>query len=498
MFESAELGHQISKEVYKKEAALLREALLNVQYDLAENKSFPVVIIIAGVDGAGKGEVANLLNEWMDPRRIHTHVFDLPKDGELQKPPMWPFWQALPPKGDVGIFFGSWYSAPIIRKCYGETSKIELNNSLEEIVRFERMLTDEGALVIKFWFHLSKEKQKSRIKTLQKDAKTRWRVTDLDLRHLKLYDKFLSIAGHVVRETSTANAPWIIIEGFDANYRNLTAGKYVLESIKSNLLSPAMKPRKSAAPALIKSIDQLSIVDTLDLGKSISKTKYSEELEKYQGKLNLLTRHENFKKLSVVIALEGADAAGKGGAIRRITQAIDARIYSIIPIAAPTDEECAQPYLWRFWRHVPIHGRLVIFDRSWYGRVLVERVEGFCSEQDWMRAYAEINDFEEQLMRNNTLLLKFWLQISPEEQLKRFEERQKIAFKRFKITEDDWRNRDKWNDYQIAVSDMIDRTSTGLAPWTLVEANSKDYARIKILRMVCERLEEKLNSMKHN
>jgi len=498
MFESAELGHHISKEVYKKEAALLREALLNVQYDLAENKSFPVVIIIAGVDGAGKGEIANLLNEWMDPRRIHTHVFDLPKSNEQQKPPMLPFWQALPPKGEVGIFFGSWYTAPIIRKCYGETSKIELNNSLEEIVRFERMLTDEGALVIKFWFHLSKEKQKSRIKALQKDPKTRWRVTDLDLRHLKLYDKFLSIAGHVVRETSTANAPWIIIEGFDANYRNLTAGKYVLESIKSNLLSPAMKPRKSSAPALIRSIDQLSIVDTLDLGKSISKIKYNDELEKYQGKLNLLTRHENFKKLSVVIALEGADAAGKGGAIRRITQAIDARIYNIIPIAAPTDEERAQPYLWRFWRHVPNHGRLVIFDRSWYGRVLVERVEGFCSEQDWMRAYAEINDFEEQLIRNNTLLLKFWLQISPEEQLKRFEERQKIAFKRFKITEDDWRNRDKWDDYQTAVADMIDRTSTGLAPWTLVEANSKDYARIKILRMVCERLEEKLNNIKHN
>lgn len=498
MFESAELGHHISKEVYKKEAAVLREALLNVQYDLAENKSFPVIIIIAGVDGAGKGEIANLLNEWMDPRRIHTHVFDLPKSSELQKPPMSPFWQALPPKGDVGIFFGSWYSAPVIRKCYGETSKIELNNSLEEIVRFERMLTDEGALVIKFWFHLSKDKQKSRIKALQKDAKTRWRVSDIDLRHLKLYDKFRDIAGHVVRETSTANAPWIIIEGFDSNYRNLTAGKYVLESIKSNLSSPTMKPRKSAAPALIQSIDHLSIVDTLDLTKSISKTKYSTELEKYQGKLNLLTRHENFKKLSVIIALEGADAAGKGGAIRRITQAIDARIYSIIPIAAPTDEERAQPYLWRFWRHVPNHGRLVIFDRSWYGRVLVERVEGFCGEQDWMRAYAEINDFEEQLMRNNTLLLKFWLQISPEEQLRRFEERQKIAFKRFKITEDDWRNREKWNDYQTAVSDMMDRTSTGLAPWTLVEANNKDYARIKILRMVCERLEEKLNSLKHN
>jgi len=496
MFESAELGHQISKEVYKKEAAALREALLEVQYDLAENKSFPVIIIIAGVDGAGKGETANLLNEWMDPRRIHTHAFGSPTPEELQKPPMWRFWQALPPKGEIGIFFGSWYSAPIVSKCYGETSKNALDNSLEEIVRFERMLTDEGTLVIKFWFHLSKEKQKARIKTLQKDPKTRWRVTDVDLKHLKLYDKFRSIAGHAIRETSTANAPWIIIEGFDANYRNLTAGKYVLESIKSRLTEPAKKPRKAAAPALLKPIDQLRIVDTLDLTKSISSNKYTAELEKYQGKLNLLTRHEDFRKLSVILALEGADAAGKGGSIRRITQAIDARIYSIVPIAAPTEEERAQPYLWRFWRHIPGHGRLTIFDRSWYGRVLVERVEGFCSEQDWMRAYAEINDFEEQLMQNNTLLLKFWLQISPEEQLKRFEERQKIAFKRFKITEDDWRNRDKWDDYQTAVSDMIDRTSTGQAPWTMIEANDKNYARIKMLRILCERLEEKLDRLK--
>lgn len=495
MFESAELGHQIPKEVYKKEADALREALLEVQYDLAENKSFPVIIIIGGVDGAGKGETANLLNEWMDPRRIHTHAFGEPSSDESQKPEMWRFWQALPPKGEIGILFGSWYSSPIIKRCYGESNKNDLDNSLEDIVRFERMLTDEGALIIKFWFHLSKEKQQARIKALEKDPKTRWRVSELDIRHLKLYDKFRNISGHVVRETSTANAPWIIIEGFDANYRNLTAGQYVLEAIRSRLTEPTKKPRKSAAAPLLKPIDQLRIVDTLDLSKSISKTKYAEELEKYQGKLNLLTRHEAFKKLSVIIAFEGADAAGKGGSIRRITQAIDARIYNIIPIAAPTEEERAQPYLWRFWRHLPGLGRLTIFDRSWYGRVLVERVEGFCTEQDWMRAYAEINDFEEQLIQNNALVLKFWLQISPEEQLKRFETRKQIPFKRFKITEEDWRNRDKWEDYQLAVSDMIDRTSTGEAPWTMVEANDKNYARIKILRTLCERLEEKLKAI---
>jgi len=492
MFESAELGHEIPSELYKQEADNLREALLEAQYELAEHKKFPVIIVIAGVDGAGKGETANLLNEWMDPRQISTYAFGPETREESQKPAMSRFWQALPPKGEIGIFFGSWYSDPILQKAYGEIGKNTFDHSLEEIVRFERMLTDEGALLIKFWFHLSKDKQKQRIKTLQKSPATRWRVTDLDTRHLKLYDKFRNIAGHALRETSTANAPWIVIEGFDANYRNLTAGKYLLDAIRSRLTEDAKRPRKAAAAPMIQSIDKLKITDTLDLSLSIPKPRYKEELEKYQGRLNLLTRHKNFSKLSVILAMEGADAAGKGGSIRRITQAIDARIYNVIPVAAPTDEERAQPYLWRFWRNIPGHGRLTVFDRTWYGRVLVERVEGFCSEQDWMRAYAEINDFEEQLIDSNALLLKFWLQISPDEQLKRFEERQKIAFKRFKITEEDWRNRDKWEAYQAAVSDMVDRTSTDIAPWTLVEANDKYYARIKILKELCERLEKKL------
>ena len=493
MFESAELGHKIAKDVYRHEVPALREALLDAQYDLAQARKFPVIILIAGADGAGKGETANLLNEWMDPRHIRTHAFAAPSAEELAKPPMWRFWQALPPKGEIGIFFGSWYTDPIVRRCYGQIKKNTLDIALEEIVRFERMLTDEGALVIKLWFHLSKEKQKVRIKSLMKNPKTRWRVSEQDLRHLKLYEKFRNISGHVLSETSTANAPWIVIEGFDANYRNLTSGKYILETIRKGLSITEKKSRKAAAPPLLKPLDNLQILSTLDLNKTLEKDSYEKLLEKYQRKLNLLTRHAGFKNISTIIAFEGADAAGKGGTIRRITEAVDARIYTIIPIAAPTEEERAQPYLWRFWRHIPTKGRLAIFDRTWYGRVLVERVEGFCSEQDWMRAYAEINDFEEQLSQNNVLLLKFWLQISPEEQLRRFEERQQISFKRYKITDEDWRNRKKWNDYQTAACDMIDRTSTDECPWALIEANDKDYARIKILHEICERLEQKLD-----
>ena len=242
-------------------------------------------------------------------------------------------------------------------------------------------------------------------------------------------------------------------------------------------------------PPVIPAIDNLLLLRTLDLSKKLKKTEYENELEKYQGKLNLLTRHPDFKKLSVVVVFEGNDAAGKGGSIRRITQALDARQYRVVSIAAPTEEERAQPYLWRFWRNIPRKSRFAVFDRSWYGRVLVERVEGYCSRGDWMRAYGEINDFEEQMVRKRTVVVKFWLSISRDEQLRRFKEREKVGFKRFKITDEDWRNREKWEEYELAVCDMIDRTSTEIAPWTLVEANDKNYARIKVLKTLCERLE---------
>ncbi|MCX7628590.1 MAG: polyphosphate:AMP phosphotransferase [Methylophilaceae bacterium] len=495
MFESAELGHKIDKETYKKEVPALREALLDAQYDLAETKSFPVILLIGGVDGAGKGETVNLLNEWMDPRHMHTYAFGPPSDEEAERPHMWRYWRALPPKGRIGIYFGSWYTEPIIRRVYGQIKNEGLTKMLDEIVRFEKMLTDEGALILKFWFHLSKEKQKERLDKLEKDPRTRWRVTELDRKHLKMYDEFRTISEHVLRQTSTAAAPWVIIEGYDANYRNLTVGRQILDAIRKRLDEPKVKLQAPTAPPPIAPVDNLHILSTLDLSKKIDKKDYEKKLETLQGRLNLLTRDPRFKQMSVICVFEGFDAAGKGGSIRRITQAIDARLFRVHPIAAPTEEERAQPYLWRFWRHVPRHGRFTIFDRSWYGRVLVERVEGFCSEYDWMRAYGEINDFEEQLTRKNDIVVKFWLHISKDEQLRRFEERKNTPFKRFKITEEDWRNREKWEAYEIAVCDMIDRTSTDYAPWTIVEANDKYYARIKVLKTLCERIEAALKQI---
>lgn len=271
--------------------------------------------------------------------------------------------------------------------------------------------------------------------------------------------------------------------------RALFVGESLLSAMSDRMAEPAKeKPRPKAKISGKKK----PLLASLDLSAKVEKDDYEKQLDKWQRKLALLTRHKNFGKLSPVLVFEGADAAGKGGAIRRITRALDARIYEVIPVAAPSDEEKAQPYLWRFWRHAPRDGKIVIFDRSWYGRVLVERVEGFCAESDWKRAYDEINEFERQLVDAGCPIAKFWLQISPEEQLRRFKEREQTKWKQFKITQEDWRNRDKWNGYQQAASDMIELTTTAHAPWTVVAAEDKNHARIEVLRTVCTTISDAL------
>jgi polyphosphate:AMP phosphotransferase len=496
MFESAELGHVVEKGKYKREVPKLRKQLLDAQYKVLEASRFPVIVLVGGVDGAGKGETVNLLHSWMDPRHIRTHAMGAPSDEEAQRPPMWRFWRALPPKGRLGIFFGSWYTAPIVDRVRGATKNAALEAQVAEIVRFERMLVDEGALIVKFWFHLSKKAQKKRLKSLEAHKSTRWRVSGQDWENFGLYDEYRQTSERVLRETSTAEAPWIVVEGTDERYRSLTVGRELLEAIDERLRDHATNGKKKAAPiepaSLVRAIDGRDVIQSLDLTKKLDDDDYDTALEKWSGRLNLATRDKGFRKRALVCVFEGSDAAGKGGSIRRVTAALDARQYSVVPIAAPTEEERAQPYLWRFWRHMPRHGHVTMFDRSWYGRVLVERVEEFAPPEDWMRAYSEINDFEEQLARGGIVVVKFWLQITKEEQLQRFKERERVGFKRYKITDEDWRNRGKWQKYEEAACDMVDRTSTDVAPWTLVEAVDKNYARIKVLKTVVERLESEL------
>lgn len=499
MFESAELTHHVDDATYAREVKKLRGDLLEAQYQLLEGKAFPLIVLVNGVDGAGKGETVNLLNEWMDPRLIRTHAFGDPTEEEAMRPFMWRFWRALPPKGTIGILFGNWYTAPIIDRVTRRSRDAELASSVASIRRFEKMLVDEGTLLVKLWFHLSKKAQRQRLTELERDKLTRWRVTKQDWANFTRYDEYFAVSERVLRDTSSGEAPWLVIDGADANYRALTTGRALLTALRTRLAAPEAKTiaregqiARSGAEEFLRTVDTARILRDLPFRERLSKAKYEVRLEKVQGQLAQLSRSKRMSKHSVVIVFEGPDAAGKGGAIRRVTQALDARLYNVIPIAAPTDEERAQPYLWRFWRHLPRRGHFVMYDRSWYGRVLVERVEGLCPPEAWTRAYDEINDFEEQLCDGGIILFKFWLAITEDEQLRRFKEREKTRFKRYKITAEDWRNRKKWGDYEQAAGDMIDRTSTSVAPWNVIEANDKHLARIRVMETLIERLANEL------
>ena len=494
MLESAEIGHKITKQVFERAEPRLREALLNAQFDLAQSQRGPALLIISGVDGGGRGETANQLTTWMDPRHIRVVAFGSPTPEESARPDAWRYWRALPAKGRVGIFMNAWYSATLDAGIRGEIDDAELHTLMAGIRQHERMLTDEGLVLLKFWIHLSKSDQKKRLEQLDNDPRTRWRVTRADWTRYRLYAKSHDLWEHVLRETSTGEAPWYVVEGTDERYRSLTVGRILLAALQRILADRKLPtPKRSLTPTTPAVIDNVKLIRDLDLTKKLGAEKYERDVEHFQGKLAKLTRHKRFAEHSLVLVFEGADAAGKGGAIRRVTAALDARQYVTVPIAAPTDEERAQPYLWRFWRQAPPRGGIVIFDRSWYGRVLVERVEGLCSVTDWMRAYDEINQFEEQLVSAGAIVVKFWLQISRAEQLRRFQARAKTPFKRFKITADDWRNRKRWKDYEVAICDIVDRTSTEIAPWMLVEAEDKQYARAKILKTIAKRLEAALD-----
>ncbi|PAA12860.1 polyphosphate:AMP phosphotransferase [Pseudomonas fragi] len=489
MFESAEIGHFIDKETYDREAPVLREALLEAQFELHQQKRSAVIVLINGIEGAGKGETVKLLSEWMDPRLIEVRTFDSQTDEELSHPAAWRYWRQLPAKGRMGVFFGNWYSQMLQGRVHGLYKNAVLDQAITGAERLEKMLCNEGAVIFKFWFHLSKKQMKERLQTLKDDPLHSWRISPLDWQQSKTYDKFVRYGERAIRRTSRDYAPWNIVEGIDPYYRSLTVGKILLEGLQAALQTPKVAARPAGVPPLPNKQGELTLLDCLDLTRHLEKDDYQEQLITEQARLSGLMRDKRMRRHSLIAVFEGNDAAGKGGSIRRVAAALDPRQYIIVPIAAPSEDERAQPYLWRFWRQVPARGKFTIFDRSWYGRVLVERVEGFCTQADWMRAYGEINDFEEQLTAAGAIVVKFWLAIDKDTQLERFQEREEIPFKRFKITEEDWRNRDKWDLYRNAVCDMVDRTSTEISPWTLVEANDKRWARVKVLRTINEALE---------
>jgi polyphosphate kinase 2 (PPK2 family) len=525
VFETAQLGRKVNKEVFEAEAPAVHAELLELQRKLRVAR-VATTIMISGVEGAGKGEVVNRLNEWLDTRGVRTCAFWEESDEERQRPRFWRFWRQLPARGTITVLFGSWYTQPIIDYAFERTSDGEL----------ERLVTDDGMLVVKLWFHLSKRDQKKR---LERDVKDGRFDTSLVKKFARRYDRFAEVSERAIRMTDTGHCPWIVIEASDRRYRDLAVGHALIHAMRERLerVLPVadpheISPRRAAAEALLAVDDvatatlsapaetetdadedatptsaepfsagsaeephperpnaRITVLDRVDLSATLPEDEYERRLAKAQRRLGSLAWKAHERGRNTVAVFEGWDAAGKGGAIRRVARAVDARLFQAISIAAPTDEERAHHYLWRFWRHVPRAGYMTIYDRSWYGRVLVERVEGFAREAEWRRAYQEINDFEEQLVEHGVVLLKFWLHVSPEEQLRRFEERSQLIAKRHKITEEDWRNREKWSAYAEAVDEMVARTSTGYAPWTLVAGNDKKHARIEVLEGFCERLD---------
>jgi polyphosphate:AMP phosphotransferase len=487
MFETAEIGNVIDKATYDRETPLVRAALLEAQKGLAL-ANFSAIILVGGVEGAGKGETVNLLLAWMDARGIETHAMGEPTEEELQRPAMWRFWRLLPAHGRMAIFFGSWYTQPIIDRAFERMDRSRFDQALQRIVEFERMLHQENTLLVKFWLHLSRSAQKARLKELAADPRRRWRVTKRERKFFKRYESFRAVSADAIGRTNIAEAPWTLVEATDARYRNLKVAQTLLGALQQRLQQTAIPRPPLPRPSVLQP-PPLSILNRLDMSLAVPKEKYEDRLLGYQGRLSLLTRRLAKRQRSMLLVFEGPDAAGKGGAIRRLTAAMDARLYQVMPVAAPTDEERAHPYLWRFWRQLPRLGRVTVYDRSWYGRVLVERVEGLCRPEDWQRAYAEINAFEEQLAESGILLVKFWLAITPEEQLRRFQDRETTPYKQYKLTAEDWRNRARWDAYEAAACDTIEKTSTAGAPWVLVEANNKEFARLKVIKTIVHYLE---------
>ena len=474
-----ELDCGVPARQYKKLEAELCLELIAAQERLQQAR-FPTLIVLGGFVGAGTGEASDVLRQWLGSHRIAVCAFEPPSAEERERPEYWRYWRSLPPKGTIGLYLNGWYDRPLRDLAHGR------RDESERIAAFENALVVDGALLIKLWIHLDKEARQQRIAALEGNPLTRWRVTVGAREGLKDYDEFKRAADRLLQKTNISGAHWQVVEGRDPHY-TLVMGRAVRDAIRRRL---AQKSR----PKLVGSdwSPAPNVLTELDMKKRVPKKEYQARLERYQGRLYRLTQQARRKGVSTVLVFEGADAAGKGGVIQRLTGPLDPCIYRIVQITAPTEEEHAQHYLWRFWRHLPRAGRMTIFDRSWYGRVLVERVEGFADEAAWKRAYSEINDFEEQLTDHGIVVAKYWIHIDKDEQLRRFKARQATPHKRWKITAEDWRNREKWDDYEAAVDDMIARTHTTTARWTLVEGNDKRFARLKVIETLCQQLERAL------
>ena len=496
MLESIDLSRKVDKAEYKraKEPAELRLAALQRR---VKELGIPVLIVFEGWDAAGKGTLINELILPLDPRgHLVTH-FPPPNEEEALRPFLWRYWVATPPAGRIAIVDRSWYRHVLDDRMAGDRKGEDLALAFSDIRGLEEQLADSGTVLIKFFLHISKGTQAKRLKKLAKNPATAWRVTKDDRKRHKQYDDYLVAADEMLAQTEEDHAPWTVIESTDHRFATLKIFNRVATAIEQRIAAvesgqgQAARPR-AAAPAAIPEDLRTSLLHQADLSQSLEREEYRDRLDAGQKRLRDLEHEIYVRRIPVVLVYEGWDAAGKGGNIRRLVRELDPRGYEVVPVAAPNDIEKAHHYLWRFWSQFPKAGHMTIFDRSWYGRVLVERVEGVCTAQEWRRAYHEINQMERHWTNFGAVVQKFWIHIDPDEQLRRFNARQETEYKRWKITDEDWRNREKWDEYQAAVEEMLLRTSTPHAPWTVAESNCKWFARVKVLETVCDAIEKRL------
>lgn len=509
MLEQLDLNMKLKKREARAEISELRKQLRETQQGIRAAR-IPVVVLLEGWEAAGKGDTIGHFVYPLDPRGFRVRSTQRPHEEDKARPFAWSFWKDLPSRGDFIFFDRSWYRPLLEDRVEEDPGEDRIKAIAGEIREHERQLTDDGYLVVKVWLHISKAEQKKRIAHMELDPYERWRFTDKNRRMVKSYKKYLRAADEMIELSNTGNAPWYLIEADDAPYRRVKAMRVLLENLQravAEAKAPSdeknpVETAKEAAEAEelrerashIEITGPPSILDSVDLSKKLDREEYDRRLGPLQKRLRELEIECHGREIPVILVFEGWDAAGKGGAIKRLTQELDPRGYEVFPVSAPDAVEKSKHYLWRFWRSLPSHGQLGIFDRSWYGRVLVERVEGFATEPEWRRAYDEINRFERELAEWGAVVLKFWLHLSPEEQLRRFEERERVSYKKYKITAEDWRNRLKWSEYRVAVTDMLEKTMTTYAPWTIVEAENKLWARIKTLETVAQAIEKRLDA----
>ena len=498
MLANIDLSREVTKAAYRKARPDLELKLAELQRR-ARELGIPVLIVFEGWGASGKGTLINEVLAPLDPRGVSVISSLAPNEEEALRPFLWRFWCHTPARGRITLFDRSWYRRVAADRVDGEVKGQALEEAFADILAFERQLAADGTVIIKFFLHISRKEQKKRFRKLEAKPTTAWRVTRADWKHNRQYDEYLDVINELLGRTDAEFAPWTIVEAHDQRFATLKIFNTILAALQQRItqVEAAGRSRRPvvAAPDLPPDL-RASVLDQVDLSCSLVEPAYRKRLKHGQERLRELEYEIYRHRVPVILVFEGWDAAGKGGNIKRVTRNLDPRGYEVVPIAAPHDIEKAHHYLWRFWTEIPKAGHVTIFDRSWYGRVLVERVEGFCSEAEWKRAYREINEMEQHLAHAGTVLLKFWLHIDPAEQLRRFRERERLTHKQWKITAEDWRNREKWGAYHAAVDEMLFRTSTPDAPWSVIESNCKRHARIKVLETIIEALEHRLRRLR--